>query len=74
VPLIVIVRAFRCLCRGDAVIKNQYAVLPPTWTRSREGPIAGRQHRDCGTAEDLLQGTQTSVLALKPDGFVSPVT
>jgi universal stress protein E len=26
------------------------------------------------TAEDLLQGTQTSVLALKPDGFVSPVT
>ncbi|NBC47420.1 MAG: universal stress protein [Gammaproteobacteria bacterium] len=25
------------------------------------------------TAEDLLQGAQTSVLALKPDGFVTPV-
>ena len=25
------------------------------------------------TAEDLLQGAQTSVLALKPEGFVSPV-
>ena len=25
------------------------------------------------TAEDLLQGAKTSVLALKPDGFVTPV-
>jgi nucleotide-binding universal stress UspA family protein len=26
------------------------------------------------TAEDVLQSTQTSVLAVKPDNFVSPVT
>lgn len=58
--------AAQILGRAEALASD--LVVLATLSRPREpGLFIG------STAEDLLQGAQTSVLALKPDGFVSPV-
>jgi nucleotide-binding universal stress UspA family protein len=65
------------LCRGEPAVTlleqartlGSDLLVLATLSRPREpGLFIGT------TAEDVLQGAQTSVLALKPEGFVSPVT
>ena len=58
--------AQQILAQADALASD--LIVLATLSRPREpGLFIGT------TAEDLLQGAQTSVLAFKPDGFVSPV-
>ncbi|WP_462330094.1 universal stress protein [Thiohalocapsa halophila] len=55
------------LAHADALASD--LIVLATLSRPREpGLFIGT------TAEDVLQGAQTSVLALKPEGFVSPVS